>query len=221
MDHSCTTCGQPVVRLNDQKPWPQKCAACHLAAKRAYARQYREKHRKRIDWSAWRCRRCGSHECRVPRRGRPSKWCSACLVKVRNEQEKLRKSRAKTEGRDKIHACKCHNCESHFMATSSEHKFCSPECRHKGRKRRAPVPCECCGKSVRKWRPASSRHFCSKSCWLLFHSAPKVACVACGEMFKRKAYKSEWQGKTNTVPANATSIIAGARIGLDKHPCLR
>jgi hypothetical protein len=199
MEHPCKACGQPVVRLNEKKPWPEKCPDCKRSQQQEYSRSYRERTRTLVDWSGLKCGRCGCNSVTVPRRGRPSKWCRNCIRKVRSDQSKSRKVKAKAEKRDKIHASKCSQCCREFLSSRRNSKYCSPQCARLGSRKRVAITCEnpACGKEFVRCSAEvrNGRKYCSWECFQSVHSALESSCVACGKPFKRKAYASEWQGK--------------------------
>jgi len=199
MSHLCKACGRPVVRINDKKPWPEKCAGCKKDAQRQYGREYRNRTRTRIDWSGLKCGRCASSTVVVPRRGRPSKWCRDCLRNVKAEQSRIRKARSKSEGRDRIHAGTCNHCHQAFRSDRIGQKYCSPHCARLASRSRSVIKCSnpSCGKDFARCQAQADagRKFCCWECFQAVHAAKTHVCHHCRKEFKSKAYKHEWQGK--------------------------
>jgi hypothetical protein len=172
---------------------------CKKEAQREYGRRYREQTRKRINWSGLKCERCGCNAVSAPRRGRPSKWCRDCLRKVRAEQARDRKDRAKAEGRDKIHDRTCEHCQTKFKSARKHQKHCSPSCSRLASRRKTVLRCanaECGRDFVRCEAEArNGRKYCSWQCFQKVHAAAASTCLNCNKQFKAKPYKNEWQGK--------------------------
>lgn len=192
----CVACGARVIRVNQKKPWPHRCPSCKSQAVREYQKAYRERTRQRVDWSNLTCQQCGQAACTVPRRGRPSRWCKDCLRSVKTEQDRVRKSKRKTEGRDKPHRGQCLKCGSAFQSDRKGQKYCGPSCSHLASRSRSMVSCHQCGKEfeTRSGR-SSGRRFCSNACFHALHCASLVQCQHCGKDFKKKAYTTPWHGK--------------------------
>jgi hypothetical protein len=199
MDHPCKTCGQPVVRVNEKRLWPHKCPDCKKKSQREYGRSYRERTRNRIDWSGLKCGLCGCETTKIPRRGRPSKWCQGCLRKVRTGQSRTRKQIAKAEGRDKIHAGHCSHCHTDFLSDRRNQKYCSPQCARIGSRKKVAITCKnpACGKEFVRCeaQAANGRKYCSWGCFQSVHAAPPCTCCYCKKEFKARPCSNEWQGK--------------------------
>lgn len=192
----CVSCGGAVVRINDKKPWPHRCASCKAQAVREYQKAYCARTRKRVDWSNLTCQRCGSAACTVPRRGRPSRWCKDCLRSVRTEQGRARRARAKADERDKPHLIVCNSCQVEFRSNrkTTACAACVKRIRHENFY--VTVPCSACGQAHERSRlRLTTTMFCSMECFRAHRAAPIVQCQHCGKDFKRKAHATPWHGK--------------------------
>lgn len=192
----CVGCGAPVVRVNPKKPWPHRCPGCRKSAANEYAKEYRQRTRPRVNWSNLTCQRCGQAACTVPRRGRPSRWCKECLRSVKTEQNRVRKARAKADGRDKPHLIVCKSCQTRFRSARKRAVCvpCAERIRHE--KLYITVPCSECGQAHERSRlRLAAKMFCSMECFRANHAAPVVQCLHCGKDFKKKTYTTPWHGK--------------------------
>jgi hypothetical protein len=198
MEHPCKACGQPVVRVNQKRRCPEKCAACHKSSRQERQRQWRDAvlaPSRLAKWQAAKCDKCGCSVAEKPRRGPIPKRCRECMGKQRHDREASRRAACK----HKIHGGRCKRCGSEFSSDRKKQKFCSPQCAHLADRRRVTLRCanpECAREYDKCQAQADKgRKFCCWECFQSVHSAPESSCVACGKPFKRKAYTSEWQGK--------------------------
>jgi len=198
MEHPCKACGQPVVRLNEKKPWPEKCPACKKVFQREQQRQWRESvlvPMRRARWLSAKCEACGCSIGIEPRRGPIPKACGECMQKNKHARE----TRRRASGKHKIHELNCKQCGSLFSSERKKQKHCSTECAHLAHRSRVTLKCANpqCGKDFDKCQAqaANGRKFCSWECFQAVHVADLCTCQGCGKLFKAKSYKHEWQGK--------------------------
>lgn len=97
------------------------------------------------------------------------KYCSdACALEAKREQtEESRKRRFEQMRADGTLVKTCEVCGKKFESVRSDRRFCSPECRKKGRrkdpeKRFAEAQCVVCGKTFARKTP--NQLCCSKAC---------------------------------------------------------
>jgi len=185
MCHTCGTCGQPVVRLNDKRPWPHKCRDCKKEAQREYQRRYREKTRPRVDWSGLTCADCGVILSPTNRRGTPSKRCRECRCELDRKRRAAKRRAAKAEGKWR-HFHRCEHCGIRFGCESKHQKCCSTICAHTMARKRLIVTCEKCGKRFEMCEAyATRRRFCSMECCKASASVHDKKCLGCGLSFRR------------------------------------
>ncbi len=198
MSHSCKACGQPVVRLNEKKPWPEKCPACKKVFQREQQRQWRESvlvPMRRARWLSAKCEACGCSIGIEPRRGPIPKKCDVCTKQLRHTHDSTRRA----SGNHKIHSLECNQCGLHFSSERKKQKYCSPLCAHVAHRRRTSLRCAnaACGKDFVRCEAEArnGRKYCSWECWTASHAVGMNVCHYCQKEFKRKSYNHEWQGK--------------------------
>jgi hypothetical protein len=198
MSHSCKACGQPVNRLNEKKPWPEKCPACKKALQREQQRQWRERVQvpmRRAKWLSAKCETCGCSIGIEPRRGPIPKVCSECMKKSKHAHDTIKRA----AGKHKIHELKCKQCGSSFCSERKRQRHCSRVCAHIAHRKQTVLQCAnlACGKDFIRCaaQARNGRKYCSWECWTAAHAAPTSVCHYCQKEFRAKSYKHEWQGK--------------------------
>lgn len=203
MERSCRDCNAALSKKPGARNWPQRCGRCAEHRRLQLQSTASKAIHTRIAEARSRacCIDCGAKLSVDVRRGPVTKRCTKC----RNASRLRSATKRRESGAAYIHSKVCLVCRLGFKSARRQQKYCSYECSHIADRRRCIVKCSnaACGKEFEAVSYRSQgRRFCCWECFQNAHASAQNECHGCGQLFKRKAYKFEWQGKNKYCSRN-------------------